>query len=94
MNMHPPPDVSSPGLNKEQLALFVRGMWPHGPMRPTPPFQGALFSLMVLRFGTFCGTRVCWVYAHENALELGSFFPQVQNGAQVTELEGEKWQRP
>jgi hypothetical protein len=50
----------------------VRGTWPHGPMRPTPPSSGALISLTVRQIGAFCGTRVCWVYAHENAQDLGS----------------------
>jgi hypothetical protein len=64
------------------------------PMRPLPPTLGVLSSLTVRQNSAFCGTRVCWVYAHENALELGSDFTQVQNGEQVAELEGEKWQRP
>jgi len=68
----------------------MRGRWPHGPMRPTPPFLGALFRVTVRQISAICGTRVGAGFCDGKRPEAGFTLPQVQNGEPVTELEGGK----
>jgi hypothetical protein len=66
-------------------------------MAPHAPNTSDVGGLIPGNRSTFCtifGTRVGAVFMHGKTLSAGFTFPQVQNGAQVTELEGEKWQRP
>ena len=61
-------------------------------MRPTPPFLGALFQVIVRQIGAFCGTRVGDGFSDGKRPEARFTSTQVHNGEPVTELEGEKWQ--
>jgi hypothetical protein len=78
-------------LNSGNLALFgARGTWPHGPMRPTPPFLGAVIPLTVQHFGTDFGRHACAEFRHEKFLEARFTHTRGQNGEPGTELEGGK----
>jgi hypothetical protein len=60
------------------------------PMRPTPPFSGALVSLTVRQFSTNFGRRACAEFRHGKRPGARFIHTQVRNGEPVTELEGEK----
>jgi hypothetical protein len=57
--------------------------------------SGALFSLTNRQFAPFSGTRVGARFWTGKRLKLGSDFPEVQNGEQVTaSLKGENGRMP